>query len=115
MSQMNVATQYSQVWTPLMNCMCLALDTLSWMRKTTKLAGTKDMAKITQMDTRQSTDVVILRRKRALETCKCMSVDLASIVPYFEDPWKPQACPVSTLCKFKLLYHRKNMFSFTQK
>ncbi|TNN64375.1 hypothetical protein EYF80_025416 [Liparis tanakae] len=31
------------------------------MRKTTKLAGTKDMAKITQMDTSTSTDVVILR------------------------------------------------------
>lgn len=30
------------------------------MRKTTKLAGTKDMAKITQMETSTSTDVVIL-------------------------------------------------------
>lgn len=30
------------------------------MRKTTKLAGTKDMAKITQMDTSTSTEVVTL-------------------------------------------------------
>lgn len=40
--------------------MCLALFTRSWMRNTTKLAGTKDMAKITQMETSTSTDVVIL-------------------------------------------------------
>lgn len=50
-----------------MNCMCLALFTLSWMRKTTKLAGTKDMAKITQMETSTSTDVVILGGGRQSE------------------------------------------------
>lgn len=33
------------------------------MRKTTKLAGTNDMAKITQMETSTSTDVVILRNE----------------------------------------------------
>lgn len=43
-----------------MNCMCLAVLTRSWMRKTTKLAGMKDMAKITQMDTSTSTEVVTL-------------------------------------------------------
>lgn len=46
-----------------MKCMCLALLTRSWMRKTTKLAGTKDMAKMTQMDTRTSTEVVTLEMK----------------------------------------------------
>lgn len=35
------------------------------MRKTTKLAGTKDMAKITQMDTRTSTEVVTLETDRS--------------------------------------------------
>lgn len=43
-----------------MKCMCLVLLTRSWIRKTTKLAGTKDMAKITQMETRTSTEVVTL-------------------------------------------------------
>lgn len=47
-----------------MNCKCLALLTRSWIRKTTKLAGTKDMAKITQMETRTSTEVVILDKKK---------------------------------------------------
>lgn len=37
------------------------------MRKTTKLAGTKDIAKITQMDTNTSTDVVILRERERQE------------------------------------------------
>lgn len=47
-----------------MNCMCLALLTRSWMRKTTKLAGTNDIAKITQIDTSTSTDVVTLKKKQ---------------------------------------------------
>lgn len=42
------------------------------MRKTTKLAGTKDMAKITQMETRTSTEVVILDKKR--KKAKCLYV-----------------------------------------
>lgn len=45
---------------PLTNCRCLALLTRSSMRKSTKLAGTKDMAKITQMETSTSTEVAIL-------------------------------------------------------
>lgn len=49
-------------FTPLMNCRCFALLTRSWIRNTTKLAGTKDIAKMTQMDTRTSTDVVILKK-----------------------------------------------------
>lgn len=47
-----------------MKCMCLVLLTRSWIRKTTKLAGTKDMAKITQMDTRTSTEVVTLETEK---------------------------------------------------
>ena len=35
--------------------------TRSWMRKRTKLAGIKDMAKITQMDTTTSVEVVALK------------------------------------------------------
>ena len=44
------------------------------MRNTTKLAGTKDMAKITQMDTSTSTEVVILEgrgREGEREEDKC--------------------------------------------
>lgn len=51
-----------------MNCMCLALLTRSWMRNTTKLAGTKDMAKMTQMDTKTSTEVVTLEVERTRKT-----------------------------------------------
>lgn len=51
-------------FTPLMNCRCLALLTLSWIKNTTKLAGTKDMAKMTQMETKTSTDVVILSKEK---------------------------------------------------
>lgn len=46
--------------TPLTNCRCLALLTLSWIRKRTKLAGMKDMAKITQMDTTTSVELAAL-------------------------------------------------------
>lgn len=42
--------------------------TRSSIRKRTKLAGTKDMAKITQMETRTSTDVVILKEKAEKNT-----------------------------------------------
>lgn len=38
--------------------------TLSSIRNSTKLAGTKDIANITQMDTRTSTEVVILEREK---------------------------------------------------
>ena len=55
-------------FTPLMNCRCLALLTRSWIRNTTKLAGTKDIAKMTQMETRTSTDVVILKKTVQLRT-----------------------------------------------
>lgn len=51
---------------PLTNCRCLALLTRSSMRKSTKLAGTKDMAKITQMETSTSTEVAILPRSSGL-------------------------------------------------
>lgn len=37
------------------------------MRKTTKLAGTKDMAKITQMDTSTSTEVVTLETDKIMQ------------------------------------------------
>lgn len=50
-----------------MKCMCLVLLTRSWIRKTTKLAGTKDMAKITQMETRTSTEVVTLEAEENQE------------------------------------------------
>lgn len=48
---------------PLTNWRCLALLTRSSMRKSTKLAGTKDMAKITQMETSTSTEVAILPQR----------------------------------------------------
>lgn len=62
MSQTKLESQYMTGFTPLMNCRCFALLTRSWIRNTTKLAGTKDIAKMTQMDTRTSTDVVILKK-----------------------------------------------------
>ena len=37
------------------------METRSWMRKRTKLAGMKEMAKITQMDTTTSVEVVALQ------------------------------------------------------
>lgn len=43
-----------------MNCKCLAPVTRSSMRTRVKLAGTKDMAKTTQMDTSTSTEEAIL-------------------------------------------------------
>lgn len=61
MSQKKLAVQYTIGLTPLTNCRCLACVTLSWIRYSTKLAGTKDMAKITQMATTASTEVVSLR------------------------------------------------------
>lgn len=64
MSQAKLANQQTAGLTPLTNCRCLALLTLSWMRKRTKLAGMKDMAKITQMDTTTSVEVVALQFKR---------------------------------------------------
>ena len=60
MSQVKLASQYRIGLTPLTNWRCLALLTRSSIRNSTKLAGTKDMAKITQMDTSTSTEVVIL-------------------------------------------------------
>ena len=40
--------------TPLTNCKCLELEILSSIRIMTKLAGMKDMAKMTQVATRTS-------------------------------------------------------------
>lgn len=68
MSQAKLANQYTAGFTPLTNCRCLALFTRSWMRKRTKLAGMKDMAKITQMDTTTSVEVVALWLNRAQQT-----------------------------------------------
>lgn len=67
MSQAKFANQQTAGLTPLTNCRCLALFTLSWMRKRTKLAGMKDMANMTQMDTTTSVDVVALWVKRERE------------------------------------------------
>lgn len=61
MSQKKLAIQYTRGLTPLTNCRCLACVTLSWIRYSTKLAGTKDMAKITQIATTASTEVVSLK------------------------------------------------------
>lgn len=64
-----------------MKCMCLVLLTRSWIRKTTKLAGTKDMAKITQMETRTSTEVVTLeieKKQQAVSHVKAITARGAS-------------------------------------
>ena len=45
---------------PPINCRCFALVTRSSMSTRVKLAGTKDMAKTTQMDTSTSTEEAIL-------------------------------------------------------
>ena len=64
-----------------MHCRCLARVTRSSMRTRMKLAGTKDIAKMTQMDTRTSTDVVILKktvqlRAQSEHTCAHMYVPI---------------------------------------
>lgn len=62
MSHRKLAVQYTSGLTPLTNCRSLAWVTLSWMRYRTKLAGTNDMAKMTQMATTASTEVVSLKK-----------------------------------------------------
>lgn len=42
----------------LMICRCFILLICSWIRKTTELAGMKDVTEMTQMDTRMSNDML---------------------------------------------------------
>lgn len=62
MSHMKLVTQYIVGLMPLTNCKCLLLETRSSIRKRTKLAGTKDMAKITQMATTTFTALFMLQQ-----------------------------------------------------
>lgn len=50
-------------FTPLMNYRCFYLLTHPWIRNTTKLAGTEDIAEMTQMDMITSTNVFFLQRE----------------------------------------------------
>lgn len=69
MSHRKLVDQYTVGLTPLTNCRCLELEILSSIKIITKLAGIKDMAKITQVATNTSALLLNLKQEETAWPC----------------------------------------------
>lgn len=86
MSHRKLVDQYTVGLTPLTNCRCLELEILSSIKIITKLAGIKDMAKITQVAT--NTSALLLNLKQEETAWPCWQTHSIPLVKYVTSFYK---------------------------
>lgn len=86
MSHRKLVDQYTVGLTPLTNCRCLELEILSSIKIITKLAGIKDMAKITQVAT--NTSALLLNLKQEETAWPCWQTHSIPFVKYVTSFYK---------------------------